>query len=158
MHVKSLQSCPTLCNPMACSLPDSSVLGILQARMLEWIAMPIFRGSSRPRNQTRISCGSCIAGRFFTTEPLGKPPLTSSPAISPSHPGGAAVQKGWCCSSFWPQTPQPVVVEVEAVAGEKVLPAQEPLGRATRCSAQVVHDARCPFKVDLDFSDIFSTD
>ena len=44
------QSCLTLCNPIAYSLPDSSVHGILQARILEWIAIPFSRGSSRPRD------------------------------------------------------------------------------------------------------------
>ena len=43
---KSLQSCLTLCDPMDCSPPGSSVHGILQARILEWVAMPSFRGSS----------------------------------------------------------------------------------------------------------------
>ena len=49
--VKHAQSCPTLC----CSLPGSSVHGILQARILEWVAMPSSRGSSPPWDQTRIS-------------------------------------------------------------------------------------------------------
>ena len=57
------QLCPALSNPMDCSLPGSSVRGILQARILEWIAIPFSRGSSRPRNRTWVSC---IAGRFFT--------------------------------------------------------------------------------------------
>ena len=70
---KSLQSCPTLCNPMDCSLPGSSAHGILQAKILEWVAMPSSRGSSLPRNQTHVSSGPCNAGRFFTTEPPGKP-------------------------------------------------------------------------------------
>ena len=48
VHAKLLQSCPTLCNPMDCSLPDSSVCGILQARILEWVATPSSRGSSDP--------------------------------------------------------------------------------------------------------------
>ena len=48
-------------------------MGILQARRLEWVAMPSSRGSSRPRDQTCVSYGSCIAGGFFTTEPPGKP-------------------------------------------------------------------------------------
>ena len=47
---KSLQSCPTLCDPMDCSPPGSSVRGILQARILEWVAMPSSRGSSQPRD------------------------------------------------------------------------------------------------------------
>ena len=57
------QSCLTICNPMDCSLPGSSVPGILKARILEWIAIPCPRGSSRPRVQTWVSC---IIGRFFT--------------------------------------------------------------------------------------------
>ena len=61
-----VQSCPTFCNPMDCSTPGSSVHEIFQARILEWVAMPFFRGSSRPRIWTNISC--------ILTEPLGKPP------------------------------------------------------------------------------------
>ena len=67
------QLCLTLCNPMGCSPPDSSVLGILQARVLEWIAISSSGGSSWPRDQIWVSCVSCTAGRFFTTEPPGKP-------------------------------------------------------------------------------------
>ena len=52
-----------LCNPTDCSLPGSSVHGILQARILESVAMPSSRGSSRPRDQTQVSC---TAGGFFT--------------------------------------------------------------------------------------------
>ena len=57
------QSCLTLWDPMDCSLPASSVHGILQARILEWVAMSFSRGSSWLRDQTWVSC---IAGRFFT--------------------------------------------------------------------------------------------
>ena len=102
-EVKVTQSCPNLCNPKECSLAGSSVRGILQARILEWVALsllqgifptqglnpglphcrrilyqlshkgsprilewvayPFSRGSSRPRDRTGVSC---IAGRFFT--------------------------------------------------------------------------------------------
>ena len=118
------KSCPTLCGPMDCSPGGSSVHGILQAKILEWVASPFSRGSFQPRvwtwvchigsqilyclsrrgsppgssahgirqarilewaavfssrgsssarDQTQISYGCCIAGRFFTTEPPGKP-------------------------------------------------------------------------------------
>ena len=60
----------TLPDAMECSLPGSSVLGIFQARVLEWVAISSSRGSSQSRDWT---CISCIAGRFFTTEILGKP-------------------------------------------------------------------------------------
>ena len=64
------QSCPSLCDPMDYSLPGSSVPGILQARILEWVAIPFSRGSSWPRDWNWVPC---IAVRFFTTEPPGKP-------------------------------------------------------------------------------------
>ena len=54
--------CPTLPDLMGCSPPGSSVHGILQARILEWVAIPFSRGSSQLRDQTWVSC---IAGRFF---------------------------------------------------------------------------------------------
>ena len=60
MCAKSLQPCLTLCNSVDCGLPGSSVHGILQARILEWVAIPSSRGSSWPRDQTHISYISCI--------------------------------------------------------------------------------------------------
>ena len=60
VHAKLLQSCPTLCDSMDCSLPGFSVHGILQARTLEWVAMPSSRGSSLSSDQTCISHVSCI--------------------------------------------------------------------------------------------------
>ena len=48
------QSRPTLCNPMDCGPPGSSVHGILQSEILEWVAISYFRGSSQPRDQTRL--------------------------------------------------------------------------------------------------------
>ena len=63
MLVLITQSYPTLCDPKNCSPPVSSVRGISQARLLEWVAYPFSRGSSRPRDWTWVSC---IAGKFFT--------------------------------------------------------------------------------------------
>ena len=54
MHAESLQSCLTLCSPMDCSPPGSSVHGILQARVLEWVVMPSSGGSSQPRDRTQV--------------------------------------------------------------------------------------------------------
>ena len=56
-------SCPTLCDPTECSPPGSSVHGILQERILEWVAISFPKGTSWPRDQTWVSC---IAFRFFT--------------------------------------------------------------------------------------------
>ena len=62
---KVAQSCLTLCDPMDCT-----IYGILQIRILEWVAFPFSRGSSQFRNQTQVSC---LAGGFFMTEPPGTP-------------------------------------------------------------------------------------
>ena len=73
LHVQLLQSCQTLCDSSGvatlCSPTSSSVHGILQARMLEWVAMPSSRWSFQPRDWT---CISCTEGGFFTTEPPRK--------------------------------------------------------------------------------------
>ena len=67
------QSSPTLCDPRECSPAGSSVHGILQAWILEWVTLPFSVRSSRPRGQIHLSCGSYVVGRFFTTEPPGEP-------------------------------------------------------------------------------------
>ena len=67
---KSLQSCPTLCDPIDSVVSNSvtpwgyTVYGILQDRIAEWVAFPFSRGSSQPRDPTQVSC---FAGRFFTS-------------------------------------------------------------------------------------------
>ena len=67
------QSCLTLCDPMDCNLPGSSVHGILQARIQEWVAISISRGSSQPRDQTWVSF---IVGRFVTIWTTRKAPVS----------------------------------------------------------------------------------
>ena len=59
------QSCPTLCDPMSCSPPGSSVHAIFLARILEWVTFPSSRGSSPPRDQSFISC---TVGGFLTCQ------------------------------------------------------------------------------------------
>ena len=74
-EAQSLQSCPTLCDPMDCSPPGSSVHGILLVRILEWVAISFCGGSSWPRDWTRVSHITCIAGMdSLPTEPPGKCP------------------------------------------------------------------------------------
>ena len=58
------------CNPMGCNLPGSSVYGIFQARILKWVAISYFGGSSRPRDRTWVSWVSWLADGFFTTAPF----------------------------------------------------------------------------------------
>ena len=72
MHAPSLHWCLTLRNQMDCSLQGSSVHGILEARILEWVAVPSYRGSSWPSDGTHISCGCRTADEFFITKPLGE--------------------------------------------------------------------------------------
>ena len=79
VRAELLQSCPTLCDPMDYSLPGSSIHGIFQARILEWIAIVFSGGSSRPRDRTRGSQVSC-AGRQMLDHSghLGSPDLPST--------------------------------------------------------------------------------
>ena len=89
LYESSLHSVITFCNPMDCSPPSSSVHGI-QARILEWVAMPFFRWSSWPRGWTQVSC---IKGRFFITWATWEALLehwSGLPFLSPGdlpHPG-----------------------------------------------------------------------
>ena len=77
---KVAQSCPTLCDPMDCSLSGSSIHGIFQARVLEWIAISFSRGSSQPRNRTRVS-------RIVADALLSEPPGTHSSVLAWRIPG-----------------------------------------------------------------------
>ena len=102
IHARSPQSCSTLCDPMDCVLPGSSIHWILQARILEWIAMPSFsRGSSQPRDQTQGSLMSpALAGGFFmTSATLGSPIVEVTLCQIP-------VLSGWCWVLAQPKTQQ----------------------------------------------------
>ena len=76
--VQLLSHVQFLCNPMDYRLPGSSVCGISQARILEWVAISFSGSSSRPRDQT---CISCTVGGFFTTEPPETPTHSILPFI-----------------------------------------------------------------------------
>ena len=89
------QSCPTLCDPMDCSLPGSLVHGIFQARILEWAAISFSRGSSQPRDWTRVSR---IAGRRFTVWAISRVQLFVTPWTVAYHTPpsmGFSRQKCW---------------------------------------------------------------
>ena len=74
MKVLISQSCLSLCDPMDCSPPGSSVHGISQARTLQWVAIPFSVGSSPPRDQTWVSCKSpALQVASLSSEPPGKP-------------------------------------------------------------------------------------
>ena len=89
------KSCPTLCNSMHCSTPGSSVHGILQARILEWVAISFSRGSSQPRNWTQVLAGLYkgplvvlwLAGRkpqVMLTQSAGSISVLTAPGYHPS--------------------------------------------------------------------------
>ena len=82
-HAVFAQSCLTLCDPMDCSLPSSSLHGILQARILEWAAISFSRGSSQPRDWTWVSR---IAGRCFILWATRESQCTCFNAILSNHP------------------------------------------------------------------------
>ena len=73
MPAKSSQLCPTLCDPMECRPPGSSVHGILQARILEWVAMPSSRGSSNRGIELSLSCLLHWQAGSLPPAPPGKP-------------------------------------------------------------------------------------
>ena len=105
--VKALvtQLCLILCDPMDCSPPGSSVHGILQARTVEWIAIPFSRESFQPRDRTQVSC---IAGRFFTVwgsreMNSRKPSSKTTPAI---YQQGRQPVQGSSPSHTWKHPPR----------------------------------------------------
>ena len=77
------QSCPTLCDPMDCSLPGSSVHGIFQARVLEWAAISFSRGSSQHRDWTWVS--RIVSRRFYPLSHQGSPYLFWGRSNKPRH-------------------------------------------------------------------------
>ena len=83
------QSCTTLCDPIDCSLPGSSIPGIFQARILEWVAISFSRGSSWPRDRTQVSH---IAVRCFTLWATRKAPISR----------GGHFSFLWCCPNPFP--------------------------------------------------------
>ena len=96
------QSCLTLCDPMNCNLPGSSVHGTFQARILEWVAISFSRGSSWPRDQTHIFRASCT-GRWV-------PHHCSACIISP-YPDSLPPLAGWLAV---PQKPFLIPIQCQA--------------------------------------------
>ena len=99
---KVTQLCPTLCDPVDCSPPGSSIYGILQARILEWVAISFSRGSSQPRDQTQVSR---IAGRRFNLWATRISPLilwyiTLIDLQMLNHPCTSGINPTWICCTI----------------------------------------------------------
>ena len=93
---KSPQSCPTFCDPMDCSPPGSSVHGILQARILKWVAMSSSRGSSRTRDRPMSLMSPALANGFFTTSTTWEAPGVV--AVATKSGFGKTISFGYCLS------------------------------------------------------------
>ena len=112
------------CDPMDCSPPVSSVHRNLQARILERVAMPSSRRSSWPRDQTQVSCGSCISGRFFTTSATWEAPTCESLINVPAKITTIGKQKVSLPRAgglhHWPHRPPPSALS--SSQAQKVVP------------------------------------
>ena len=80
-----LQFCPTLCDPLDCNPPGSSVHGILQTRILEWVAMPSPRDLLDPGIKPRSLMSPALTGRFFTTSATREVQGGNTMMLFPSH-------------------------------------------------------------------------
>ena len=93
LRAKSLQSCPTLCDSVGCNSPGSAVHGILQARILEWVAMPSSRESSQARDRTYVSClGRWVLYHWCHLGTPTKPVLHNYWVCALHNPGTAATE------------------------------------------------------------------
>ena len=130
---------------MDCSWPDSSVHGILQARILEWVAMPASRGSSWLRNRTWVSC---IAGRFFTdwaSRAISQ--IKTIPWMSPFDSEEIIpIMFNTCRGAWWGWKKLTVLyLEVMAIVSPRCSPAQSPQELYKTCV--IIISPICSWKV-----------
>ena len=113
------QSCPTFCDPMDYSLPGSSVHGIFQARVLEWVAISFSRGYSQPRDWTQVSR---IAGRRFTI-------WATRETITPSYPNHCGTLQHLLIRLSRPEPgPMGKASELQGTPAQHPSPTNLPLG------------------------------
>ena len=104
MCAKSLQSCPTLCNPMDCSSPGSFVHGILQARIRDWVACLPPRDLPDPGNQTLSLTSPALAGRFFNTSTTWEAPSVLTMDYYSATKRNNWLQHGWTLKTCFAKT------------------------------------------------------
>ena len=110
MRVQLLRSCPLLCDPMDCSPPGSSVHGIFQTRILEWVAISFSRQSSQPRDQTHISSltSPALAGFFITQFSQFSSSVVSDSFATPRTVARqASLSMGFSRQEYWSGLPFP---------------------------------------------------
>ena len=134
MCAKSLQSCLTLCNPMDCSPPGSSVHGTLQARILEWIAMPSSRGCSQPKDQTQVSLH--LPHWQVSSVPLAAPEKTSLVAQMIKN----AMWETWVLSLGWEDPLEEGMATHSSTPAWRIPRTEEPGGLQSMGSQRVRHD------------------
>ena len=104
IHAKLLQLYPTLCDSVDCSPPGSSVHGVLQERIPEWVAVPSSKGSSRPGIEPKSLVSPALAGGFFTTSATWEAPTSHSVSYFLSF-SEASWQSPWCSDTVSVSTP-----------------------------------------------------
>ena len=126
------QLCLTLCDPMDCSPSSFSVHSIFQARLPEWAATSYSRGSSLPRDWTRVSCIFCISGGFFLWPP-GKPNSISWAASNHKTCEALSTEDWMELFTSFSAFPHPTILPTSA-------------GRHTHLDSTVVHPIQTPLK------------
>ena len=136
-----------------CSPPGSSIHGIFLARLLEWVAISLVRGSSRPKDRTHISC---VGSRFFTTEPPGKPllfSLYSPPSEEQSAPDESLNSHLSRSLSFVPQTLRLLVVPQDLYPTGPAIPclSSNPSLQAQQGVRRIISDRMGPYSMTGSF-------
>ena len=143
------QSCLTLCDPMDCSLPGSSVLGILQGRIPDWVAMPSSRGSSQPRDWTHVSCTSCSGRQILYCWATGEACWVARRILIPS-PGMEAVHPEWNRRALSAgRTGSPCISSAELLGRECWLILERNFAATTAASHDWLTDCRCCVSVKI---------
>ena len=134
MRAKSLQSCPTLCDPMDCSPPCFSVHVILQARILVWVAVPSSRGFPDPGIKPTSLVSPALAGGFFTTSTTWEAPYCLLPAPKWLVPLPLKM-----CLLPVSRVPSPLWKDMWMLGTRSVLTAEARIGEVTRTFSYSLH-------------------
>ena len=162
MHAQSLHLGPTLWDPIDCSLPGPSVHGVIQARILEWIALPSSRGSSRPRDWTCVSYISCVGRQVLYRQSHLGSQLIRCRVSAVGFPGGAVLKSPpanarrhqthrfnpWVGKVSWSMKRHPTPVSLpEKFNGQRSLAGYSPWGCQEWDTTQHTHTLSMPYQL-----------